>query len=457
MTASGPAPSADRAEIVDHAIEALWPQAVDLLGKMVATNSVNPLRRILADVIDFELLPGIARNSVIGGETAVSGLLADFLARSGLAIHSVAPDPERVNRIAVLKGAGGGRSLLINGHVDTVAAFKAESWSTGSPWNPQVKDGLLYGLGSTDMKSGLASAALAAAALVAAGIRLRGELQIHAVVGEETMSHELGTSAVLDAGFTAEGGIVVEPTSQPVPLTVSPVGAGNFNLHIEVQGYATHAGNRGASISAGGPGMSAGVNAVEKAILIVQALQQLEREWGTSKAHPAFPPGFFSLCPAVLHGDAGVPSVGYIADRATIGYLVWYPPGNTAEQIRNEIEAQVTHAAATDPWLRQHPPVFRWDSNWPVSDTDPSHPLVRSLVTERTAVLGPMPDGLADTAGFNACCDSAFLEAKGIPSVIFGPGDLRCAHSMNEFVNLAEVRDAARILARATMRWCGVA
>lgn len=445
MTASVPVLSPAQAQAVDGAIEALWPKALDLLKRMVATNSVNPL------------FPGIARDSVIGGETKVTGMLGDFLASSGLDVHSVAPDPERVNRVAVLKGAGGGRSLLINGHVDTVAAFKPESWATGSPWNPEVRDGRLYGLGSTDMKSGLVSAALATAALVAAGVRLKGELQIHAVVGEETMSHQLGTTAVLEAGYVAEGGIVVEPTSQPVPLTVSPVGAGNFNLHIDVQGYASHGGNRGASIRAGGPGMAAGVNAVEKAILVVQALQQLEQEWGTSKVHPAFPAGFFTLCPAVLHGDAGVPSVGYLADRASIGYLVWYPPGNSAEQIRNEIEAQVRRAAGMDPWLREHPPVLHWDSNWPVADTDAAHPLVRSLVAERAAVLGAMPEGVADTAGFNACCDSAFIEQKGIACVTFGPGDLRYAHSMDEFVNLSEVVDAARILARSAARWCGVA
>lgn len=434
-----------QSEAVDRAIDALWPKSLDLLKRMVATNSINPL------------FPGIRREDVLGGETAVAAMLADFLSEAGLATHAVARDPERVNRVGVMKGTGGGRSLLINGHVDTVAPFKPDSWWTGNPWLPETRDGRLYGLGSTDMKSGLVSAALAAAALKAAGIRLRGELQIHAVVGEETMNHDFGTSAVLDAGFVAEGGIVVEPTSQPVPLTVSPVGAGNFNMHIDIKGFATHCGNRGASIRAGGPGIAAGVNAVEKGILIVQALRQLEEEWGTSKVHAAFPPGFFTLLPAVFHGDAGVPSVGYIADHATIGYLIWYPPGATAQQIRAEIEAQVSRAADMDPWLRQNPPAVHWDSNWPVSDTDPSHPLVRSLVNSRAAVLGAIPQGMPDTAGFNACCDSAFIEQKGIPSVIFGPGDLRCAHSIDEFVNLSEVVDAARIIARGAANWCGVA
>jgi acetylornithine deacetylase/succinyl-diaminopimelate desuccinylase-like protein len=437
--------SSTQIEAVDRALEALWPTAFELLRTMVATKSVNPL------------FPGIARADVIGGESTVTGLLGDFLRRSGLEVHDVAPDPERVNRVGVLKGGGGGRSLLINGHVDTVAPTGARGWTMGDPWTPEVRGDRLYGLGSTDMKGGLVSAALAAAALKAAGVRLKGELQIHAVVGEETMSHEFGTSAVLEAGFVAEGGIVVEPTSQPLPLTVSPVAAGNFNLHVLIEGFATHCGNRGAAIRAGGLGPAAGVHAVEKGILVIQALQQLESEWGTSKQHPAFPPGFFSLLPGVFHGDAGVPSVGYMADAADIGYLVWYPPTDTPETIRDEIAAQVRAAAALDPWLRQHPPVLRWDSNWPVSDTDPSHPLVRGLVAARASVLGPLPPGMADTSGFNACCDAAFIEAKGIPSVIFGPGDLRCAHAVDEYVNLSEVADAARILTRSIAGWCGVA
>jgi acetylornithine deacetylase/succinyl-diaminopimelate desuccinylase-like protein len=445
LSATAPALSETQLDALDRAIEGLWPAAFDLLRNMIATPSVNPA------------FPGVERADVIGGETAVSGLLGDYLGRAGLILHTVAPDPERVNRVAVLKGAGGGRSLLINGHVDTVAPIKANAWSTGSPWKTEVRDGRLYGLGSTDMKSGLVSAALAATALVSAGIRLKGELQIHAVVGEETMSHELGTSAVLDAGFTAEGGIVVEPTSQPYPLTVSPVAAGNFNLYIDVEGVATHCGNRGPSIRAGGLGMAAGVNAVEKAILIVQAMQQLESEWGTSKSHPAFPPGFFSLLPGVFHGDAGIPSVGYMADRASVGYLVWYPPGQSPEAIKAEIEAQVNSASQMDPWLRQHPPLLRWESNWPVAETDPSHPLVRAVVDARATVLGAQPTAAPDTSAFNACCDSAFIDRKGIPTVIFGPGDLRCAHSLDEHVNLLEITHAARILARTAADWCGVA
>ncbi|WP_246740745.1 M20 family metallopeptidase [Mesorhizobium sp. NZP2298] len=423
----------------------MLPEAISLLRRLVATNSINPL------------FPGIRREDVIGGETACGAMLADHLSRFGFASETVAHDPERKNTVMRKSGTGGGRSLFINGHVDTVAPFRPSEWLDGNPWSATIKDGRLYGLGSTDMKSGLVAAALAASALDAAGVRLKGELQIHAVVGEETMSHELGTSSVLDAGFGGDAAIVVEPTSQPRPLSVTAVSAGNFNLQIDVKGYGTHSGNRGPSIRAGGEGNAAGVNAVEKAMLVVQALQQLEQEWGITKSHPAFPAGIFSMVPGVFHGDAGVPSVGYLAESATVGYLVWYPPNERPAAIRAEIENHVHHASQLDSWLRHNPPVFRWESHWPVFDTSTDHPLIQSLVADRADVLGALPAGLAQTHSFNAVCDASFIAEKGIPVAAMGPGDLRCAHAVNEFVQLTEVSDCARILARTMMRWCGVA
>jgi len=430
---------------VREALAAAEGEALGLLEELVAINSINPL------------FPGIERSSVIGGETACTRRIGAFLAEDGLEAKVVTADPERENLVAILKGEGGGRSLIINGHVDTVAPFKASSWRSGDPWKPVIEDGTLYGLGSTDMKGGLTAACLAIRAIRRAGIRLKGDVQLHAVVGEETMSHEFGTTAVLKAGYTADAAIVVEPSSQPEPLTVAPVTAGNFNLRITVQGHGTHAGNRSASIRAGGEGASAGVNAVEKAIKIVLALQELEQEWGQSKRHPAFEPGFFSLVPGVFHGDVGVPSVGYMADSAYIGYLVWYPPNETPEAIKAEIEAHVLTAARLDPWLREHPPVFEWLGNWPVADTPTDHPIVTTLVGERERVVGARPAGLPKTSSFNAVCDAAFIAAEGIPVVTFGPGNIRFAHAIDENIVLSEWKDAATILAGTILEWCGVA
>ncbi len=430
---------------IDDAIARLAPGAEELLEQLVSINSINPG------------FPGIARETVIGGETACTRLIGSYLADLGFELNDIAVDPERINLAAVLKGAGGGRSLLFNGHIDTVAPFKPESWSSGDPWKPVRQGEELFALGSTDMKGGLAAACLAMAALKEAGVRLKGDLQLHAVVGEETMDHENGTTAVVKAGFRADAAIVAEPSSQPEPLTIAPVSAGNFNLEISVKGHGTHAGNRGAAIRAGGEGASAGVNAVEKLIKVVQALQDLEQEWGITKSHPAFPPGLFSLVPGVFHGDVGVPSVGYMADHAYVGYLVWYAPQEDPQDVKAEIERHVHHVAQLDPWLRENPPVFKWHSNWPVADVPINHPLVEALVHARAEVLGPPAPGRPTTSSFNAVSDASFLQAQGIPAVVLGPGNIRYAHAVDERINMREWRECARIYARTIIDWCGLA
>ena len=108
-----------------------------LLSEPVAINSVNP---------EF---PGITRSAVIGGETRCARRIGDFLGESGLETNVVAPDAERENLVAILRGEGGGRSLIINGHVDTVAAFKPASWRSGDPWRPVMEGGRLYGLAAS--------------------------------------------------------------------------------------------------------------------------------------------------------------------------------------------------------------------------------------------------------------------------------------------------------------------
>lgn len=428
---------------IDAAIDALSGGALSLLEDSIRINSVNP-----------EFI-GVRREDVIGGETRCARLIGDFLGSHGFELHEVAPDPDRVNVVARARGTGGGRSLIVNGHVDTVAPFRPDQWLGGSPWTPIRRDGRIYGLGATDMAAGLVSGALAAAALVRAGITLAGDLMLHAVVGEETGSHRIGTSAVLEAGFTADAAIVAEPSSCPEPLSIAPVSVGSLSLWITVRGRGSHAGNRADAIRSGRLGASAGVNAVEKLIALVVALQKLEHDWGFSKRHPAFQAGQFTMMPSVFHGDVGFPSVGYMADRAEVGFIVWYSPDEEPSAVRAEIEAFIAHAAALDPWLRENPPELDWRRNWPAANTSPDHPLVRLLVEQRASVRGRAPG--RDTRGFTAVSDATWFEAKGIAAVVFGPGNLRVAHALNEYVEIAEVIDAARIMARTMLRWCGAA
>lgn len=441
------APVASVAGAVLERIDARRDDAVALLAELVSIDSTNPS------------FVGVERASVIGGETRCNEVLAERYAEAGLETHRVAVDPERRNLVGVRAGAGGGRSLLLNAHVDTVAAVEPERWLCGSPWTPEVRDGRLYGLGSTDMKGSGTAMWLVAQALRDTGVELAGELQLHSVVGEETMEHELGTRACVRAGFRADAAIVTEPSSIPAPLTISPIAAGNWYFRVVVDGLATHCGNRALAIRPGGPGDAIGVNALEKAVKIVGWLRELEDQWGLVKSHPYFMPGFFTLLPGVLHADPGVPVPFYFSNRAEIQYVCWYPPQASAQEVVDEIESFVLTASRLDPWLAQHPPRFEWINNWPPASTPWEHDVVQTLVRAHERATGePVPPpSPAHPVGFGAASDASFLEDEGIPSVVYGPGDLRIAHCRDESVDLDELVLAAKSLALCTLEWCGVA
>ena len=428
-------------------IDALRDEAVTLLQELVRVNSTTPT------------LPGVVRSEVIGGESRCNEILRGRYEQAGLETHWVAEDPERKNLVGVRTGADGGRSLILNAHVDTVAPVEPESWLTGSPWNPDLRDGRLYGLGSTDMKGAGAAMWAVAQALEHEGVRLAGDLKLHSVVGEEMMEHPLGTTACIKAGFRADGAIVTEPTSFPKPLTVSTVCAGVWILRIVVEGKSTHCGNRPLAIRPGGLGDAIGVNALEKGVKIVTALQELELQWGLTKSHPYFSPGFFNIGPGVFHADPGVPFPAYFPNRARIEYVLWYPPQEDAQDVARQIEEYVLTACRLDSWLSEHPPRFEWLNNWPPMETPWEHPLTQAMVRGHEAAVGERipPPSREHPVNFGAACDGSFYEDEGIPSVVYGPGDLKIAHSKDENVSIDELIAASKGLAACVLEWCGIA
>lgn len=428
-------------------IDGLAGDGVALLQELVRVNSTTPT------------LPGVVREDVIGGETRCNEILLERYERAGLETHWVAEDPERRNLVGVRAGAGGGRSLILNAHVDTVAPVEPDRWLCGSPWEPQLRDGRVYGLGSTDMKAAGASMWLAAQALEDEGVRLNGELQLHSVVGEEAREHELGTTACIRAGFRADGAIVTEPSSYPRPLTVSTVAAGVWILRIVVEGRSAHCGNRALAIRPGGPGEAIGVNALEKGVKLVRALGELETQWGLTKTHPCFSPGFFTIGPNVFYSDPGVPFPAYFPNRAELQCVIWYPPQERAEDVTREIEDFVVAACRLDPWLAGHPPAFEWLMNWPPMETAWEHELTQAMVRGHESATGAAvrPPTPQNPVNFGAASDASFYEAAGIPAIVYGPGDLKIAHGRDEYVAVDELLAAAKALTATVLEWCDAA
>ena len=357
--------------------------------------------------------------------------------------------PGEPDVVGVLKGAGEGRSLILNGHIDVAEVRPGESW-TRAPFDPFVENGRMYGRGAFDMKGGIASMLMAIAAIEEAGYKLRGDLLLESVIGEE--AGEAGTLKCIERGYRADFAVIPEPFGEIV------VGQGGcITVWITIKSPVTlHDGTRVYWLHAGG-GME-GASAVEKMAKIIQALQELERYWAVHKKHPMLPPGMTTINPAVIEGGR---HPAFIADECKLWCTIHMLPGEDYEDVIRDVEDYIGRVANADLWLRKYPPTFRWGGRslvkdkgeiFPGFEVENDHPGVMTLAKAYEAVVGKQP-GVSMTPSVG---DAGWLNRAGIPCVYYGPGgDLRQAHAVNEFVGLDEVFKSTKVLALMMLDWCG--
>lgn len=381
---------------------------------------------------------------------AIQEFLADRLRAldAEVALHPLYPgDPQLVARLA---GRGGGRSLTINGHVDVASTAPDEPW-TSPPFQPVRRDGRIYGRGATDMKGGVAAALVALETVVAALGRPRGAVVVQLVTGEEM--GEAGTPTALDHSPRTDLALVMEPSSGEISLGQGGVVTG----WITIQSPETfHDAMRRRMIHAGG-GVR-GASAIEKMTVVLRTLETLERHWGVVKSHPGFAPGTTTINPAAIEGGR---HPAFIADRCALWITVHFYPGETMESVTREIEAAVRAAAAADPWLRDHPPAFRWGGRSMIEDRGEIFPAFETPADHAGTVL--LADACADVTGERpgyrmsaGVCDAGWLAERGIPAVVYGPGGWGQAHAVDEYVALDDLVRCTRVYARLIAGWCGI-
>jgi acetylornithine deacetylase/succinyl-diaminopimelate desuccinylase family protein len=419
-------------------------ELVQAISEAVRIPSVNPR------------YPGQVYEEVVGGEGLVSRVVAEVYRELGAEVDVFALEPGRENAVGVIPGSGGGRSLIYNGHVDVVPAGRLENWSR-DPFSGQVDADRIWGRGSTDMKAGVLAQAFAARALMRSGVRLKGDLILEAVVGEECMNHDIGVSATIERGYRADAAVVSEPTTGIRPLAVMPTSPGQLWFTLTVHGKITHAANRGQTLHPSSSGTAPGVSAIDKGFMLYEGLRRLEQEWSFSKRHPDYRPGHFTIMPGIIEGgSSGVQFPLFVPERMRIEYLVWYPPDDDPQEVMREIEEHVRHLAATDEWLRQHEPQLQWRLHWPANAPEASEITEAVCAAHTQAAEGTPLAGGAEVSGFPAVDDASWFTLAGIPAISYGPGDLAVAHADNEFVRIDEVMCATRTFALLAMRWCGV-
>jgi acetylornithine deacetylase len=354
------------------------------------------------------------------GEGRVARVLADVLAAWGFDVTLREAAPGRPNVIARLGGAEGGRSLMLNGHIDVVGV----EGMTHAPWDPVVRDGRIYGRGSSDMKAGVAAMCAAAArASAASGGAIDGEIIVTAVVDEEYSS--LGTRALVAEGVRADAAIVTEPTG----LKIMPAHKGFVWFDVLVQGRAAH-----------GSRWDVGVDAIRNAGLLLAALDAVDAELLPSRQHALL--GRPSLHASTIEGGIGLSTYPdkcrFTIERRTI-------PGETTAAVMAEIEEAFARVRARRPALDASVSMI---FEQPPSDVSTEAPIVRAL----DGALRACGEEVS-VMGMSAWTDAAILNEAGIPAICFGPGDIGLAHAAEEYVRVDEIEHATLVLAALAMEW----
>jgi acetylornithine deacetylase len=422
-------------------VDALKDELIQLTSDLIRIPSVNPH------------YPGQVYEEVLGGETKVNEHIQPIMEGLGLETDLFEVEEGRGNLVGTLKGTGDGKSLIFNGHVDVVPSGPEEDWMKSKPWSGLVADGKVWGRGACDMKGGIASAIIALKAILEAGYKPKGDVILEEVVGEEMMNHEVGTTATVKRGYRADAAIVVEPSGTPYPFGLSPASPGLFYLRITVKGKATHACFRKDLVRAGGIGARAGVNSIDKAMIVYDALNKLEQEWGQTKIHPMFDhPIQFTLHPGAITGGPSGPFV--VSDLSTIEYAIWHDPRDSEEKVKNEVEDQIHRFAKTDPWLKENPPKLEWVLWWPPYDLPADAPICKAVHAAYETLMNEPPK----YSGFFAVDDASFLNLAGIPAITIGPGsgNIHGIHGADEFILISQLVDAAKIYALSIAEWCGI-
>jgi acetylornithine deacetylase len=397
----------------------------------------------------LDLLQELVRTPSVGGASAESEIqrrLAQEFASSGLEtdlwplpLAELGAEPEfpgvevirqeAFGLVGRLKGAGGGRTLMLNGHVDVVPPGDLGAWTDGDPFAGTVANGRLYGRGACDMKGGLVAAIWAVRALQRSGLELAGDVLLASVAGEEDGG--LGTYALIRRGWRADACVIPEPTG----LDVVPANAGALTFRLRVRGHAAHASRR-----------TEGQSALEHFWPIWQALRQLETERNADvdPLMQRWPTPYALSIGTVRCGDWSSSVPDLLVAEGRLGVALDEAPAHA----RAAFESAVAGASRSDVWLRAHPVEVEWwggqFASGRLAEGNDLAERMRAAHALATGSHGPAPEVWGAPYGSDL---RLLTTLAGIPTLQYGPGDVRLAHGPDESVPLEEVEVAARALA----------
>jgi acetylornithine deacetylase len=407
-----------------------------------------------------QLIQDLVRIRSYSGEAKeIQLLLRDLLAGLGMETSLIKVEPDRLGKykgfsddgyhfdqryslLGVKKGVAGltngnNRSLLLNGHIDVVPPGDLECWSD-DPLSGKYEQGRIYGRGALDMKGGLAAGITAFKLLLDLGFVNSGDLLISSVCGEETGG--CGAFALVESGLKADGCIILEPTQ----LKICHIQSGCHTFKIILKGRSIHACMA-----------YKGVNVIDKFYLIYQALQQMDKQ-----RHQRFIPELAAKYenPAnVAPFNIGRISAGEwpssVPDRLEAHGRMGIFPGETVEEMHAEFEEAVKVASKQDPWLVDNLPLIEWyEGLFEPSILDSENQLIKTLTLSHEQITGRKVQYEAVTYGSDMRIFNLYAD---IPTVLYGPGDVSLAHTVNEYLEVDQALEAVCSVAMMIANWCG--
>ena len=390
--------------------------------------------------------------STQGYEKSVQEVVAKFLKESELEVDVWDLDGDRLkkhpyfysnretfknspNVVGVLKGSGGGKSIILNGHVDVVPEGDHTQWDD-DPYSGKIIDGKMYGRGATDMKGGNTALMMAIKAIQSVGVRLKGDVIFQSVVEEE--SGGAGTLDTILKGYKADAAIIPEPTN----MKIFPKQQGSKWFRVIVTGRTAHGGT---------PYL--GVSAIDKALLVNEHIKELEKIRNDRIIDPLYdniPVPVPINIGSIKGGDwpSSVPDIVQLEGRIGID------PGETMEEVQQEMEEWVGRLEEKDSWFKDHPVKVEWfGARWVPGEIETTHSLIESLIHNFTEIMEKAPVIEASPWGTDG---GLLTQVAETPTVIFGPGITNLAHFPNEAIELEKIFEAAKIIAATIIDWCEI-
>lgn len=414
---------------VEAYIDAHKDEAFELLARMVQQPSIQLHEAGAQDVV-------IKKLQQLGFEVDVWDPDISELKKNPYFVSARKNFTNSPNVVGLMKGQGGGRSLILNGHIDVVPEGDVTKWKD-DPYSGKIENGKMYGRGTTDMKGGNVSLILAMEAIKRSGINLKGDVLFQSVIEEE--SGGAGTLATVLRGYQADAAIIPEPTN--LKLFIKQQGSLWFRVTIE--GISAHGGTR-----------YEGISAIEKAWIVHQQILNLEQQRNARIDDPLYAklPVPLPINVGTIHGGTWPSSV---PDLVTIEGRIGVGPEESIEAVKQELHDCINRLTEADEWFEGHPAKLEFfGAQWIPNSVAIEHQIAEIIEENHLQLFGKSVIVEASPWGTDA---GILGVVGGIPAIVIGPGETSVAHYPNEFIELEKVVKASKLFALTILKWCGTA